>query len=37
MDDRPSVTKTDRGGVFEMDTQTNRPKKRNAIEIDQIL
>ena len=27
MDDRPSVTETDRGGVYEMDRQTNRPKK----------
>ena len=27
IDDRPSVTETDRGGVFEMDGQTNRQKK----------
>ena len=36
MDDRPSVTETDRGGVYEMDRQTNRQKKGNATEIDQI-
>ena len=37
MDDRPSVTETDRGGVYEMDRQTNCPKKGNANEIDKIL
>ena len=29
MDDRPTVTETDRGGVYEMDRQTNRQKKGN--------
>ena len=33
MDDRPSVTETDRGGVYEMDRQTNRQKNGNATEI----
>ena len=28
MDDRPSVTETDRGGVYERDRQTNRQKKK---------
>ena len=28
MDDRPSVTEINRGGVNEMDRQTNRKKKR---------
>ena len=37
MDDRPSVTETDRGVVYEMDRQTNRPKNGNATEIDKIL
>ena len=37
MDDRPSVADTDRGGVYEMDKQTNHPKKGNATEIDQIF
>ena len=36
MDDRPSVTETDKGGVYEMYRQTNRQKKGNATEIDQI-
>ena len=27
MVERPSVTETDRGGVYEMDRQTNRQKK----------
>ena len=27
MDDRPTVTETDRGGVYEMDRQTNRQKR----------
>ena len=30
MNARPSVTETDRGGVYEMDRQTNRQKKGNA-------
>ena len=37
MDGRPSVTETDRGGVHEMDRPTNRQKKGNATEINQIL
>ena len=37
MDDRPSVTETDRGGVYEMDSQSNRQKNENAIEINQFL
>ena len=37
MDDRPSVTETDRGGVYEMDRQKNRPKKGNDTKIDPIL
>ena len=37
MDDRPRVTETDRGGVYEMDGPTNRLKKGNATEIDTIL
>ena len=36
MDDRPSVTETDRGGVYEKDRQTNRRKNGNATEIDKI-
>ena len=36
MDDGPSVTETDGGGVYEMDRQTNRQKYENATEIDQI-
>ena len=35
MDDRPSVTETDREGVYEMDRQTNRQKNGNANKIDQ--
>ena len=37
MDDGPSVTEADRGGVYEIDRQTNRQKKGIATEIDQIL
>ena len=38
MDDRPSVTETDGGGVYEMDKQkTNHQKKGNATEIDPML
>ena len=37
MDDRQSVPETDKGGVYEMDRQTNRQKNENATEIDQIL
>ena len=37
MDDRPSVTETDRGGVYEMHRQTNCQKRGNASEIDKIL
>ena len=29
MDDRPSVTETYRGGVYELDRQTNHQKKGN--------
>ena len=36
MNDRPSVTETDRGGFYEKDRQTNRQKNGNATEIDQI-
>ena len=36
MDDRPSVTEADRGGVYEKDRQKNRQKNGNATEIDQI-
>ena len=34
MDNRPSVTETDIGGVYEMARQTNRQKNENATEID---
>ena len=37
MDDRPSVKETDRGGVYEMDRQTNSQKNENAAKIDKIL
>ena len=37
MVERPSVTETDGGGVYEMDRQTNRQKKGNATDTDQIL
>ena len=33
MNDRPSVTETDRGGVFEMDRQTNRQKKEMPLKL----
>ena len=37
MDDRLSVTETDRGDVYQINRQTNRHKKGNATEIDQIF
>ena len=38
MDERPSITENDRGGVYEMDRQTNRQKnEKNATKIDPIL
>ena len=37
MDDGPSVTETDIGGVYEMNRRTNRQKKGNATDIDHIL
>ena len=36
MDDRLSVTETDRGGVYEKDRRTNRQKNGNVTETDQI-
>ena len=36
MDDRLSVTETDKGGIYEKDRQTNRQKNGNVTEIDQI-
>ena len=35
--DRPTVTEMDRGGVYEMDRQTNLPKKGYTTEIDKII
>ena len=37
MDDRLSVTETDKGGGYEMDRWTNRQKNGNATEIDKML
>ena len=33
MDDRPSVTETDRGGVYKMDRQTNRQKMEMSLKL----
>ena len=33
---RPSVTEINRGGVYEMDGQTNAKKNGNATEMDNI-
>ena len=33
MDDRPSVTETDRVGVYEMDRQTNRQKNKMPLKL----
>ena len=33
MDGRPSVTETDRGGVHEMDRQTNHQKKEMPLKL----
>ena len=34
--DRPSVTKMERGGVYEMERRKSEKKHGNATEIDQI-
>ena len=33
MDDRPSVTETDRGGLYEMNRQTNRQKREMPLKL----
>ena len=37
MDDRPSVTETDRVGVYEMDRQTNRQKSEMPLKLIKFL
>ena len=33
MDDRPSVTETDRGGVYKIDRQTNCQKREMPLKL----
>ena len=33
MDDKPSVTETDKGGVYEMDRQTNHQKMEMPLKL----
>ena len=37
MNDRPSVTETDRVGVYEMDRQTNRQKSEMPLKLIKFL